>query len=300
MKNQTFRFNALGHRLALGFFLVLLTGLAIHTQAQTVRTGPEGFFDLTREALTQGRAELLLDALPASYTRDLETLARGFGQKMDPTLYKSLMGLLRQTTQVMQTKKPMLLASPTVKKLPLIGSREEIYDQTTSLLSLLTRSALADTTTMQRFQLRPFMQREGTALLKIMSDLKSDTKDAVRIRKGIAMLKETKATVKSIQGDKAMVSVNASGKIATIPFVRVDGRWLPEDLADNIERLLDEGRRNLRGLNFEEGRGMQAKAMGLMAANMGRRILDDVQNAQTQAELEKSFDGIRLLIDSIK
>lgn len=160
------------------------------------------------DGLNENHPEAAWDFLPESYQRDLNNLVHLFAERMDPVLWNKSIAVVRKLVGVLKTKKDFLAADMT---------------PVASLIETLLAGEAADLEKMKTFDGRQFLAGTGARLIgqlrKLVPNLGS-------------MFDFKKVTLIKSRGDAATVELKTDQETTEREFVRVEGKWIPQDLAD--------------------------------------------------------------------
>lgn len=232
--------------------------------------------------------------MPESYQQDLNGLMHGFAGKMDAGLWNSGTGTLKKLEEVLRTKKDLLLASPMLKSAPMQQDLSANYDQLVAILGTLTDSKLMSLEELKTADMGTLLSSTGSRLMEQASEVNISNSSPKPMGMN-SMLKmpgkilETKAELVSEDGDTAVVRITTEGeKPQEVPFVRVEGKWIPQDMADNFPKSIQDGKKALEKFRISP----QMKSQAMMGLNMVNGMLDQIQAANTQEELQGVLGGM--------
>lgn len=213
------------------------------------------------EGLNQGHPEVLWDFLPESYQRDLNELVHLFARKMDAELWNKTVAVLRKLVVVLKTKKQFLAADLT---------------PVANLLETLLAGEAADLEKLKAFDGRLFLAGTGARLIAQLRKLLPNVNNMLDFKK-VALVKS--------QGETATVEITTSFDTTEREFVRVEGKWVPKDLAEawldqigNAQAVLSV---RLSPDNLAE---MKTQVLPLLAAVDG--VLDHLAAARNQDDFQ--------------
>ena len=210
-----------------------------------VASPPAATPDAAVKAVLEGieRKELtaLWQFLPASYQRDLQTLVRQTGERMDPEVWDRSMAVVRHAAQVMKSKEKWL-QTPAANEPPVTGPAAQMgpvnYAQLAQLLELLADSELGRTETLKTLDLGAWTGKVGRPLLEQISVF-ARRMPADPLARTLTGLQDLKFRSRDVKDDSATVEIVMPNESPVeVPYVKIDGKWIPVDLANGwIEGL---------------------------------------------------------------
>jgi hypothetical protein len=213
--------------------------------AAKVASPPAATPDAAVRAVLEGieRKELtaLWQFLPASYQRDLQTLVRQTGERMDPEVWDRSMAVVRHAAQVMKSKEKWL-QTPAANEPPVTGPAAQMgpvnYAQLAQLLELLADSELGRTETLKTLDLGAWTGKVGRPLLEQISVF-ARRMPADPLARTLTGLQDLKFRSRDVKDDSATVEIVMPNESPVeVPYVKIDGKWIPVDLANGwIEGL---------------------------------------------------------------
>jgi hypothetical protein len=230
-------------------------------------TGPAETADAAVRAVLDGmnenHPEAFWDFLPESYQGDLNDVVHNFADRMDAELWNKSISVLRKLVGVLKTKKEFLAADMT----PVAG-----------LVETFLADDLADLQKLKVFDGRRFLAGTGALLIGQLRALGQDPGRMLDIKK---------VTLLKTKGDHATLELKKSQDTIEHEFVRVDGKWIPKDLAEGWIHQIGETKAKLSILSPDNLAEFKPRILSLLAAVDG--ILDRLAAARNQDEFR---DGL--------
>lgn len=184
-------------------------------------------------AMKEGNLIKIYAMLPDSYQKDVQTILGTVTAKMDKEIYEKVFALLPKLIEVV--KKDENLAKQTGPFMPLV---EEF-------VKLLETSKLNTYEGFKGLDVAGFLAEHGKAYYDFgwKVAIEMDKEGAEGTKK---MLDTVKAEVKGeIKGDAAIVLVTVGDDSDEMAFVKVDGKWIPKDLAENWAKGKEKAAKNV-------------------------------------------------------
>lgn len=196
---------------------------------------PDAAVRTVLEGIERKELAALWEFLPASYQRDLQSLVRQTGEKMDPEVWDRLIGVVRHAAQVMKSKEPWL-QTPAANEPAPSGAAAQLgpinYAEVGHLLELLADSELGRTETLKTIDLGAWTAKVGRPLLEQISVF-ARRMPADPLARTLTGLQDLKFRSRDVKGDAATVEIVIPNEPAVeVPYVKVDGKWIPVDLAN--------------------------------------------------------------------
>jgi hypothetical protein len=202
--------------------------------------------------------EAVWDFLPESYQRDLNDVVHLFAERMDAELWTKSILVVRKLAGVLKTKKEFLAADMT---------------PVANLVETLLAGELADLGQLKKFDGRPFLSGTGAKLILQLRELLPNIN---------RMLDFKKITLVKSKADSATVEFKTGEETTEREFVRIEGKWIPKDLADSWIEQIGEAKARLSILSPDNLAEIKPRIMTLLAAVDG--VLDRLAAAGNQDE----------------
>jgi hypothetical protein len=243
------------------------------------------------DSLKSNQPEGFWNMLPASYQTQANEVLHDFANKMPPAMYDQGAGLLVKLEKVLTTKKDLILANPMLEQVPVDVSAN--YDHVVAMLSAVTSSDLMSVDKLKSADIGSLMSSIGGEMMEAASKIEvdqsaatGDMQEALEFKK---KLDSVKAELVSEEGDTAVVRITAEGEDPEeVEFVKVEGKWIPTELAEGWSEMITEAQAGVAEINITPEMASQAQMMMGMAGG----VLDQLQQAQTQEELQQIIGGL--------
>lgn len=274
----------------LGMLAVLLLGVIACAGDRQTNATPEEAIARVTQGLAEGHPEVVWQALPASYQKDVTDLLHEAAGKMDEELWNQSFAVLGKLTHVLSEKREFILEHPMLaSQVTNKSGTETDWDAVVGFVDVFTSSELSDLGKLKRLDVEKFLAGTGARAMKHLADASALARGD-KWAEGMERLRGTKATVVSSQGDTATVRIEVPGEEPREDaFVRVEGKWIPKEMADEWPRKIAEAKAELAELSDETIR--QNKPMILMQLSMLERLLDSLLAARTAEEFHSSVNA---------
>ena len=244
---------------------------------------PDAFIKVTMQAMEDGKPEMIWGAMPSSYRADITSLIHDFGDKMDAEVWNRSFAVLSKVVKLLKDKKELILASPMVGGNPMVKLEdlESNWDSVVRFIDMIVNSEMKTVEGVKSLDVAKFLAKTGGEMMQMFeAGVAAWEQGANHLNK----LKNTSTTVVKREGDVATVKIEMPGEPATEEqFIKVDGYWVPKELADNWSKSMDEARAGLAKITLSDEDKMQFNQV----AGKIDAALDELLAAQDQA----AFDG---------
>ncbi len=238
--------------------------------------------------LQEQRPQVLWQALPASYQRDLQGLIHDFAEQADAELWNLTFSLLGKSVRVLDEKREFVFDQPMISaRLQEIDKPDQTYDAVLQLLSTLTSSELADIEKLRRLEPEAFLSGTVSTFLRQLRDLQ-DVLPGVSTP--VDELDDSEVALVSSSGGSAVVRITSGGETEDRPFVLVEGKWVPEELAEEWDQNMAEARAQIAELAARQRAPETEQVVATMRSMEG--LLDRLLAAQTREEFDDSMQQL--------
>tara|TARA_R110002111_G_scaffold63054_6_gene104326 strand:- start:1589 stop:2659 length:1071 start_codon:yes stop_codon:yes gene_type:complete len=236
--------------------------------------------------------EAVWNFLPASYQQDVNSIAHDFASKMDPEMYNGTFETGQRLAKILKDKKEYILKNQMLQNLPVPPEKvSEFWDPTTNIISALVNSDLSSLDKLKSFDGGKFLSTTGNQLAKnlvAISDLIPQKDEEASFSE---KLKQTKVTVVTSEGDTATIKIEAPGEEPKEEqMVKVEGKWIPKNLADNWQTKMDDVRKQLAELTPEKVTAQ--KEQTLAALKQVNETLAKLESAKSEEEFNNTLSPI--------
>ncbi|MCA9006744.1 MAG: hypothetical protein KDA70_15830 [Planctomycetaceae bacterium] len=258
-------------------------------------SGPAESMQALLNGVENQQMEAVWQFLPASYQQDVNSLAQDFASKMDPEIYNGAFETGQRLAKILKEKKEYILNNQMIQRVPLPPEKlGELWNPTVNIISALVNSDLSSLDKLKSFDGGNFMSTTGNQLAKNMvalSDLapKPDGEASFSEK-----LKETKVTVVSTDGDTATIRIEAPDEEPKEEqMVKVEGKWIPQNLADNWQKAMADARSKLSGLTPETLTENKQQVLAML--KMVNDTLAQLESAKTEEEFNNTLTPVLMM-----
>jgi|ETNmetMinimDraft_26_1059896.scaffolds.fasta_scaffold45056_1 hypothetical protein len=253
---------------------------------------PIGTVKAVAEALNQNQPQVLWQALPATYQQDLTALTHEFAAKMDAEVYDKIIATLQKTVTLAEDKKEFILSSSYMEMAAAErADAERGYDAVVDILETLLNSEISSVESLKSIDYESFLASTGGKIMDKVAAVSKASPDDPYTNEFKAKLSDATYELVSAEGDSAVVRVTAAdGESELLDLVRVEGRWVPKEMADDWTETIGSARDELANMSEEEV--ASNKMQILMGVAMVDSFIDQLAATSTQEEFEGVIQGL--------
>lgn len=197
---------------------------------------PDGAVRGVIRGMSQHNLRALWDFIPASFQGDLHDLVHTFARKMDPEIWDRTVGVIRKLAVVLREKQEWMVTpeSHAPQKAGAVPGKQAVVDYraVASLLEKIADSDLGRLDKLQKTELGAWCDSVGGPLLE-QFQVYAAAQPANPLAHTMTVLEDLSISTAKLAGDEATVEIAPPGESPVeVNYVRIDGRWIPKDLAD--------------------------------------------------------------------
>lgn len=258
-------------------------------------TSPDAAILQVRDNIIENKPGAVFEMLPPSYQADINGVVADAAKRMDEDVWNQGVGILQQVANILESKRDLILSTQAMSSLPDPEDLKKNWNQGVSVLQAFVQSDFTNLKRLQQGEVGTLLSESGSKIMASVTDLMASSEQAADAEAELDKIRNMTATVVSQDGDTAVVKVDTEGEEPEeLEMVRVEGRWIPKDMADGFKEGIAEMRENLAGLDFSSEEGQQQKTMILAQMGGIKSMLDQLENAKTKEELEGIFGGLMM------
>jgi hypothetical protein len=253
-------------------------------QQPTLPDSPDGTVVAVAEALQDNHAEILWIALPESYQNDITEITHEFAGKMDPAIYDRAFALVIRAIEVLDDRKDVILGSETFK-----STGADAEDIRTGLNSAqmftqaLKSSEVATLGGLGSIDWGQFLATTGSEILENAAALETEGGDSP-----LDELESLTVETLEISDDRATLRISsAEHEPEDVEMVRVEGRWIPAEMADEWPEFVQDAREGLAEMTPENMAAQETQIM--MVFGMADGFIEQVASLQTPEEFDAAI-----------
>jgi len=284
--------NTLLSRMAVAFLiLAVVTGCA-RDAASIVKEpplpdSPDGTVLAVAEALQNNRAEILWTALPESYQSDITEITHEFAEKLDPEIYDRGFALIMRAFEVLDDRKDVILGSETFKSTGADGDEIRTGLSGTQVFAqALKSSEVATVDGLGSIEWGQFLATTGSKILENAAALESEDGE-----NPLDELESLTVETLEISDDRATLRIgSAEHDPEDVEMVRVEGRWIPAEMAEEWPQFVEDARQGLAEMTPENMAAQKTQIM--MFFGMAEGFIEQIASLQTPEEFDAAIGPI--------
>lgn len=245
------------------------------------------------DGVRDGKPVVAWESLPDSYQTDVNDVVRSFAGAMDPNLWKQVTELLGSVHQLLVDKNEFILNHPAIAESEDPDKAKQSISQVTNLLKSVL-DGTSDLEALKQFDGGEFMTTTGADLfgqLDAISRLVPRGEGDSQTPVGLAALDEVK--VETVSTDDATTTLKITqpdGTAETQVFTKVEGKWIPKEMADSWKSQITDAKASIAKLKDEIPQ-MQMAVMMVGGAVKGALV--PLQNASSQEDFNAAVEELK-------
>ena len=292
LKEKTVNQNFRSKTMLNSAIAAILMAVTLPAFAAGIPSSPEGTVRAVAEGLADRHPEILWQALPPTYQQDITELTHAFAERMDPAVWEAAFGLGSRTAGLLRDKKDIILSSSMLKA---AGEEHEKveggWDEMVDLLDSFFASGVSSLDTMKTIDWEKYLATTGRDLMNLAAERSKADGDDTFDREFTQKLLQTKIEVISSEGDSATLRMTAPDEEPEdMQLTRVEGRWVPNDMAEDWDQNVAEARQKLSEVTDEEIQ--QGSMQAMMMIGMVDGVLAELETVETAEEFELAIQGL--------
>lgn len=265
-------------------------------QAATADTPDAAMMQLVRGFQDQNPGAVW-DFLPASYQKDVNDLIHLFANSMDQELHAKGFSVASKLVNVLKTKKEFILSAPSVAQglsgAPIDQERlNKDWDVLIGVLETIVKSDISDLDKLKAVDGGEYLRKTGGQLMKQLQAASKSLPNDPYETELMATLGKLSAKTVSVDGDSATVELtDAEGSTKTEQMVRVEGKWIPAEMANGWVGAIADIK---SGLETMPAAVAENKQQVLGALTMAEGLLTQLEQAETQEQFNATIEQAML------
>ncbi len=279
--------NLLCHILA-----ALVVAVAAPALSIEIPDTPDGTVRAVSAALADRHPEVLWQALPPTYQKDITELTHTFAGRMDPAVWNAAFGLGRKTVGILRDKKALFLSSSMLQAAGDDRRRiESGWDSVVSVLDSFFSSDVTRLETLKTIDWERYLSSTGRELMNQAAEVSKARGDDAFDREFAGKLRQTKIELVSRDGNQATVRMTAPDEEPEeLQLTRVEGRWVPSEMAVDWDVKVAAAKEKLATITDEEL--AQGSAQAMVVIGMADAMLTQLATVESAAELDQALQGL--------
>jgi hypothetical protein len=239
------------------------------------------------DGLAAGKADAVWAALPSSYQDDITELVQGFGNGMDPNVWQQIQGAIEKVHTVLDTKADFIANVPALQGMPDSDKFTTAIPQVAGLLQTIIGYSKLDG--IKTFNGQEFFSGPASKLMSQVDALSKLSPEGV----SVTQLKDMKVETVSSEGDTTTLkftNAKEDSEPNEVEFVKVDGHWVPADMANDWDTSMASAREQLAALPemLQQNGPMIGMFSGMITAG-----LDPLAAAEDQEQFNQAVEQLQ-------
>ncbi|MGJ8640411.1 MAG: hypothetical protein ACSHYA_13575 [Opitutaceae bacterium] len=259
----------------------------------TIPDAPDAAMKTIFTELADGNGGILWKAMPESYQGDVNKVVQLAGTKIDAEMYDQSFALIGRLGEVAGKQKDFLLNMSMLE-----GQGPELKQQVeqavpalVQVFDLISKSDIATSAGLKSFEGQKFFDSTVSQIAKLSMELAkfSDVEQP-----SLDDLRDAVFTVVEQTDTSATLNMKATGEEQTEELVKVEGRWVPADLANDWTSSVAEAISELEAIKLEDIAAQKPQIMGVITMLDG--VLTQIEAAETQEQFDQALQGAMMPI----
>lgn len=254
----------------------------------TIPEEPAAAIETIAKELAAGNGGVLWQAMPATYQTDVNAIAQLAGSKVDAEVYDQSFGLIGRLADVADKKKEFILNTELGGEQPAeqIAKVEAAWPSIIGFVRTLANSPIASSAGLQSFDGQTFFSGTVSELLAYSENLSSINEEAMSLS---AFNDVVVKALESSENAATLEMTAPDGTVETEDFTKVDGRWVPTEMAADWQATMASARTQLEGITAEQI--AQTKPQVIQVITMLDGVLNQIEAAETQEQFDQALQG---------
>jgi hypothetical protein len=270
----------------------MLLAVGLPALAVDIPSTPDGTVRAVAEGLADRHPEVLWQALPPTYQKDITELTHAFAERMDPTVWEAAFALGSRTAGLLRDKKDIILSSSMAQAAGEEQERiENGWDEMVSMFDSFFNSGVSSLDTLKTIDWEQYIATTGKDLMDLAAEKSKADGDDTFDREFTQKLRQAKVEVISSEGDSATLRMTAPDEEPEeMELTRVEGRWVPSDMAEEWDTNVAEAKAKLAAMTDEEIE--QGSMQAMMMIGMVDGVLAQLETVETAEEFDQALEGL--------
>jgi hypothetical protein len=251
---------------------------------------PHAAIQAIMRELAEGNGGALWLAMPSSYQSDLNSLAQLAGTKLDSEVYDKVFTIVSRIAEVADKQKEFVFNTslrPNASEEETARLREA-WPTMMQLLETISSSSASSTARLQNFEGESFFNNTVSAILEgidTLAKLQPDADQPVLSDYASATIRVLEET--DTEASLEITLPDAGPEVEN--FLKVDGRWVPQELASKWMESMAEAQASLEAFDPAEFAAQKSQIMSVFMMIDG--VLMQIEAAETQEQFDESLQG---------
>ncbi|HSL18504.1 MAG TPA: hypothetical protein VLB51_11425 [Methylomirabilota bacterium] len=249
---------------------------------------PDGAVQVVLSGLAAHRPEVMWRALPPSYQDDISGLVRSFADHVEPALHQRAVVVARKAVVVLQAKKELILTSDTIRAATAAdpAAVDAAWEAAVHAADIVLSSELADLEALRELDVESFLATTGRALMDRAAEIPAIGGEGEGFADRLESLGEAEVELVAADGDRATVRIRLPDLAPfEIDMVRVEGRWLPVELASRWPEAVESAAARIEAMAGDQA--ARVELVAFVALGVAESFLDQLAGVTTAEELDR-------------
>lgn len=268
-------------------------------QGQAAKAGsfpgaPDAAMEYVLGGLADANGAVLWEAMPQSYRADVNAIAQLAGTKIDPDIYDKIFATINRMATVFDKQKEFISNSVLVNDKydeAQVAQMRATWPAVMEIVQSLTNSSVSSAAKLKDFNGEAFFADTMSSLLEQMDALSKLQPE----NEGQLLADFKKVEIEYVEGTdrEAILKMSAPGQATeTKNFVKVEGRWVPQEMADTWASQIGETRAKLEAIDPNKLQKQRPQILSVFVLIDG--VLTQIEAAETQAQFDKALQSAML------
>ncbi|HIG30665.1 MAG TPA: hypothetical protein EYQ50_23850 [Verrucomicrobiales bacterium] len=273
------------------FPVALCLLLGCNRSPEVIPETPDGTVQAVIDGLGDNQPQVVWDALPAGYQADVRELISTFSTHMDASLYDRVFRIFGKAVKILEVKEDYIFNSPMALNTPLIESgMGNNWKEIVRILNTLVKSDLSTLQSLSQMDPGEFFASTGH---KVMEDLENLMQRSQRSSSNNPwkMLEQAQIEfVKATDDQASLKFVISTNSVQEIDMARVEGRWVPADMAATWNEGVAKAKQGMENLNSPEFKKAIPMVSMILASAEG--IVESLLKSGSQKEFDELLKSL--------
>jgi hypothetical protein len=247
---------------------------------------PDGTVVAAKKAIQEYDAAFFWHLMPDTYKQDFTALTHEFAGKMDPVIYDRAFALVMRAFEVLDDRKEIILASETFNTFGAEVDADEIRQSLSNsqvVMEILKGSEVATLEGLGKVDWEQFLSTTGGRMLEAAAALEAEGSE-----NPFDELDSLEVETLDVTGDRATLRISTKDhEPEDVEMVRVEGRWIPKEMADEWPQFIEDARQGLAEMTPENMAAQKTQIM--MVFGMADGFIEQIASLQTPEEFDAAI-----------
>jgi hypothetical protein len=255
-------------------------------KAAVIPGTPDGTVHAAKKAIQENDAEFFWHLMPDTYKQDFTALTHEFAGKMDPMIYDRAFALVMRAFEVLDDRKEIILASETFRSFGAEIDADEIRQSLSNsqvVMEILKSSEISTLGGLGKVDWEQFLATTGAQMLEAAAAFEAEGGE-----NPLDELDSLEVETVSMSGEQATLRISTKEHEAEeVEMVRVEGRWIPKEMADEWPGFVEDAHQGLAEMTPENMAAQKTQIM--MVFGMADGFIEQIATLQTPEEFDAAI-----------